>query len=127
MSLKSIRGATVGIDAYTPPGSMDRRVQFMNEPSINDDGTMAAATLFAESWAKVQAVPLGWREIYKGQQISQQVSHMVTVPYLEGITEGMTINFDGRIFQIDSIMDPDERKVEQRCMCVERGQNAGQT
>jgi SPP1 family predicted phage head-tail adaptor len=79
----------------------------------------------ATSYASVRA--LTGRELDKAQQIAQQVSHMVTIPYTAGVTESMLVSFNSRLFRIQAIEDPDERKVELRLLCLETGQNAGET
>lgn len=79
-------------------------------------------------WAAV--TKLSGAELLKAQQIVQQVTHEVVIPYpnigvaqSERMPQSGTITFDGRVLQIESISDPDERKVELRILCVERNQN----
>jgi SPP1 family predicted phage head-tail adaptor len=94
-------------------------------PSNPDNsGAEQDSTAFATSYASVRA--LSGRELAKAQQIAQQVSHMVTIPYLSGVKEAMLVGFDSRVFRIQAIEDPDERKVELRMLCLETGQNAGE-
>jgi SPP1 family predicted phage head-tail adaptor len=122
MSLKNLRGSYVPIGAYTPIGAMHSLVTFVNRATRADDGGQIAGTTFAESWAKIAA--LVGRELYKAQETVQEVTHMVTVPYLAGLSEDMTIVFEERTFIIEAINDPDERKVELRMLCREVNQNA---
>ena len=121
MSLKSLRGSYVPIGSYTPSGSMFNRVTFVNPATRDTDGSQLAGTDFATSWAKVAV--LQGRELYKAQEVVQEVTHMVTIPYLAGVQENMTISFDSRTFIIEAIDDPDERKVELRVLCREINQN----
>ena len=123
MSLKRLSGdwyTTKG--SYTSPGSMTDRVTFVNPATRDGNGEQVPGTDFATSWAKITA--LQGRELYKAQEVVQEVTHMVTIFYLSGLQESMTIAFDGRTFVIAAIQDPDERRVEQRLLCVERNQNA---
>jgi SPP1 family predicted phage head-tail adaptor len=122
MSLKSLRGSYVPIGAYTPIGAMHSQVTFLNPATRADDGGQIPGTTFSDSWAKIAA--LVGRELYKAQETVQEVTHMVTVPYLAGLSEDMTILFEGRTFIIEAINDPDERHVEQRCLVREVNQNA---
>ena len=122
MSLKTLRGTYVPIGSYTPIGSMHSRVTFVSPATRATDGGQVAGTAIATSWAKVAA--LVGRELYKAQEVVQEVTHMVTVPYLAGLTENMTISFEGRTFVIEAIQDPDERRVELRILCREVNQNA---
>jgi SPP1 family predicted phage head-tail adaptor len=97
-------------------------IVILNPPARNEDGTFADPTTFATSWAKITA--LQGRELYKAQEVVQEVTHMITIPFLAGLEENMTVSFDSRIFVIQAIQDPDERRVELRLLCVERNQNA---
>lgn len=121
MSLTRLSFSYVRKGAYTPAGSMCSRVTFMNPPVQGDDGRDAAPTEFITAWAKVEA--LVGREVYKQQDIVQEVTHLITVNYIPGLLEAMTVNFEGRTFVIQAIDGIDERKVQQRVLCVERDQN----
>jgi SPP1 family predicted phage head-tail adaptor len=77
---------------------------------------------FAASWAAIRA--LSGQELYRAQQIVNQVTHLITIPYIAGLSAGMTIVFQTRTFQIMAIQDPDERQIELRLLCVERSSNA---
>ena len=77
---------------------------------------------FGTSWAMVRA--LTGKEFDKAQQIDQELTHLVVVPYQPGIEENMQIVHDGRTFQILYIEDLYETKVELAIYCAERGQSA---
>jgi len=68
---------------------------------------------------------LAGEELDKAQQIAQESTHLVTIPYQLGIAENMLLFFEGRFFQIKHIEDPDEMHIELRMFCAEIGQNAG--
>ena len=89
------------------------------------DGTATPPEPFTQSWAAIRA--LAGQELDKAQQIAQETTHLVAIPYLHGITENMLVNFEGRMFQIKYIEDPDEMHWELRLYAAELGQNAGQS
>lgn len=122
MSLRRLSYGFVPQGAYTPVGSMDKQITILNTPTRDSDGTFADATTFGTSWAAIRS--LQGRELYKAQEVVQEVTHMVTIPFMTSVQEQMTISFDGRTFVIEAIQDPDERKVELRLLCVERNQSA---
>ena len=109
---------------YTNPAQMNRWITFYNQANPTAG---IPANPFVDSWAKV--APLTAQEIDKSQQITQRVTHLVTVPYQPGIQESMLIGLlEGgtlRMFQIAGIEDPDEQHVELRIMAFEINQNAG--
>jgi len=58
----------------------------------------------------------------KAQQIAQEVTHLIIVPFQSGIKQSYSINHEGRLYLILYMFDPDERGMELRLYCVERGQ-----
>src|SRR5947208_2305420 len=108
--------------AYTPIGSMTSWITLMNPAQTLAGGVLGDPTPFVETWAKIQA--LFAQEKRESQQIVKEVTHMVVIPYIAGTNESMTVSFEARSFQIEGIMDPDERHVELRFLCIERDQNA---
>jgi SPP1 family predicted phage head-tail adaptor len=123
VSLRRLAFTPPSVGAYTPSGSMCEVVTFNIESALDASGNAQAPTTFGTSYANIRA--LTGRELDKAQQIAQQVSHLVTIPYLAGVKESMTMTTDdGRLFRIQAIEDPDERKVELRILALESGQNA---
>lgn len=122
MSLRRLCSILPAEGAYTPIGSFDQQVQLLMPTGRAADGGDLPYSVFAISWADIR--PLSARETDKGQQILQEVSHLVTIPYMPGVTQAMLVSFGNRTFQIEAVEDPDERQVELRIYCAERGQNA---
>ncbi len=110
--------------AYTTPGAFNRWITFCT--AANVPSGVPASPAFT-SWAAIRG--LQGRELDKAQQIGQQASHLVTVPYQPGVQASMVIQLNEagstRTFQIVDIEDPDERNIELRLMCSELGSNAG--
>lgn len=79
-------------------------------------------TDFCTSWAGIQ--PLSGRELEMAQAIHTEVNHMVTLRYRSGITAAMRVLYQGRIFNIQSVMDVDTRHKTLQIMCSE-GLNNG--
>jgi SPP1 family predicted phage head-tail adaptor len=68
-------------------------------------------------WAEIR--PMQGREYWASQQVNPEVTHRVTIRYLDGVTTEMRINFSDRIFAIDSILNTDEKNVELVVLCKE--------
>ena len=124
MSLPRLSSRPPGAGQYTSLGAFNCRVTFCTPANIAA-GVQQAAVF--DSWAAIRG--LQGRELDKAQQIAQQASHLVTVPYQPNVQASMLIQFlEGgitRTFQIVDVEDPDERHVELRLMCSETGSNAG--
>lgn len=109
-------------EAYNPRGSFNAWISFMAPGPRNPDGSEGDPVEFISCWASVQAVFA--QQTKEAQQIVKNVTHLVVTHYIPGLNESMTIVILGRTFQIEGIMDPDERKMELRYLCIERDQNA---
>lgn len=110
--------------AFTPLGAYDRQIALYAPGGQDSAGNpIPPSPAFENLWASVTA--LGGQEIDRAQQIAQDATHLVKMPYFAGVTESMTVQYGTRVFQIHYVEDPDERQVELRLFCSELGQNAG--
>ena len=84
------------------------------------------ATVFAEVWAAVEALSATafGKTVYAAQQETSQVTHRVTIRYLDGIKASMLVWFRDRQFQIQAIVDPDEQQKVLFLLCLEREDSA---
>ena len=100
-------------------GELRQRITFQ-QPVKADDGygghVVSWANLVAV-WAKVE--PISGREFFYAHQISVEVTHRVKVRYLITINESMRIMYGGRILEIESIIDMDERHKFLEIFCKE--------
>ena len=126
MPLPRLSARVPGPGQYTNAAQMSRQVT-LYRPGQRDasDGSTTPPEPFVVSWAAIRA--LAGDELDKAQQIAQETTHLVTLPYQSGITENMLVKFEERMFQIRYIEDPDEMHWELRIFCAEVGQNAGQS
>jgi SPP1 family predicted phage head-tail adaptor len=104
---------------YEPRGAMVHRITLLKDNSQrNTEGEFLSATDFADTWASIKV--LQGRELEKLQQIVAEVTHKIVIPYQDGVIAGMRIQFGKRIFQIEAVQDPDERKVDLILLGLER-------
>lgn len=73
--------------------------------------------VFATVWASVS--PLIGREYIAAKQVSASVTHKIRMRYLAGMTPKMRISWDNRLFDVESILDVDERHAEMVIMATE--------
>ncbi|MEL7608853.1 MAG: phage head closure protein [Bacillota bacterium] len=74
-------------------------------------------TDFAYVWASIE--PLSGREYFTAQQINSEVSVRITIRYLPGLTAEARAVFDGRVFEVLSVVNPEERCESLILMCRE--------
>ena len=91
------------------------------EQSTKTDNTLGEPI---ETWAtfkqvRAQITPINGKEYFAASQIQSTVSHKVKIRYTSGITTDMRINFNGRYFDIESIINFQERNKEIEMMVTE--------
>lgn len=124
MPLPRLSARLPGPGQYTSAAQMSRQVTLLLPGPRQLDGSSLPPEPFDISWASIRA--LAGEELDKAQQIAQESTHLVSIPYRIGITENMLVQFEQRVFQIKYIEDPDELHFELRLFCAELGQNAGE-
>lgn len=93
-------------------------------------GTANAYNEPADSWSDVATVPAGiepisGREFFASQQVQGTVSHRITLRYFAGVTIKHRVRWldpatgVARIFDINAVIDRDERHRSLELMCTE--------
>jgi SPP1 family predicted phage head-tail adaptor len=90
------------------------------------------ATPFATVWASIEAV--SGKELYSAQQMTAQVTHLVTIRWVPGVKSKMDVWFTDLIgspaapltrqFQILDVQNPDEKQHVLLLYCIERDDSA---
>jgi SPP1 family predicted phage head-tail adaptor len=82
--------------------------------------TMTNWVEVASVWAEVR--PIRGYEVTIAEKRGQETTHNVKMRYRPGIKkETHRINYKGRIFEIEYIINKDERNIELNLQCKERG------
>ncbi len=123
MSLRRLSAIAPFSGAYTSPGAMNQYVSIYQRGARNADGSYPADALFATSWASFRA--LSGSEMDHAREIVQRVEAIVTLPFLAGLTQDMTIQIGAESWEILYVLDPDHRGVEQRCYVALVNQTVG--
>lgn len=71
-------------------------------------------------WASVEPLEIYGRENIEAQKIQPEVRYKITIRYLSGITPEMKIDFKGRIFEIQNILNIGERNRYMEIYAVEK-------
>lgn len=69
------------------------------------------------SWASVE--PLAGRELFAAQQVRPELTHKIVMRYRQISTKNRIL-FGNRIFNIDSVVNKDERNVMLTIMAIEK-------
>jgi len=75
------------------------------------DGAGGYTTTWATKvtvWAEIK--PISGYEMIEADKIAEIVTHVITIRYVSGITPKMRVNYGGRIFGIQSVVNYLEKK-----------------
>ena len=98
-----------------------RHRMWLKEPTHTSDGMGANTTTWGTVevfWGSVE--PLRGREWIASGLENSEVSGKIVRRYKSGITPDMIVTFGSRTFQIVSVINVDERNIEQQLMVTEK-------
>ena len=102
-------------------GKLRQRIDIV-KPNLTQDpagGTQVDDdSIFATVWASIEAFT--GVERYAGQQLVAEVTHKITIRWMDGVKASMNVWYEGRQFQIQAVLNPDERHHMLVLMCLER-------
>lgn len=101
------------------PAGFRHRITFQKEEKTPDGvkGFTVAWNDFAVAWASI--APLVGREYFYAHQITAEVTHRIRMRYRKDINSKMRITLGERVFNIESIIDMEERHVYLELLCRE--------
>lgn len=92
-------------------------------PTANEFGEPEIAWVdFATVWAAIE--PLRGRERWAAQQINAEVSHRIRMRFLAGVLATFRVLFGVRAFDIQAVLNIEERNRELQLLCIERPDGA---
>jgi len=106
-------------------GELRRRVTIQQRTTTLDTygGQSTAWTDFAKN-VPCSISPLNGRELMAAQAVNSEVSHTISMRYLAGLTAAMRILYGTRVFNIQGVINVDERNREMTVLASE-GLNDG--
>lgn len=72
----------------------------------------------ATVWAAVE--PLSGREFFAANQIQSELSHRIRMRHRGDVTPKMRVHWDGRLFDVETVIADRTHARELHLMCVER-------
>jgi len=101
------------------PNDLKDRIAIQTSTDSQDAAGQIVPTwsTYATVWACI--TPLIGREYLASRQLQAEVSGKIRIRYLAGVTPKMRVLFNGRYFNILTVMDVNERHVEMIIMVKE--------
>lgn len=100
-------------------GALRHRVTIQRFERVEDEGGG-----YVEDWKDVATVwaaikPMRGNERYEAQQVQSTLTHKVIMRYRAGIKPQMRILYGNRVFEIEAVIDVDERHRWLELLCSE--------
>ena len=93
-------------------------IQRATEGAADDyNQTVLSWSTLATRWAGIK--PMSGQERLESAQVGADVTHEVRLRWLDGVTPKDRISYDGRVFNIQSVINTAERGVEAVLLCKE--------
>lgn len=100
-------------------GDLRHRITLQQKQLTKDQEGIATENWVdvATVWAAVE--PLKGREYFQAAAVNAENTVRFRIRYRQGITSAMRVVYNGRVFNINSVIDVDERHREIQLMCQE--------
>lgn len=92
-------------------------LQIYTEQSDGYGGVSKSWNDYKTIWANVE--PLSGREFIQAQQTQTMYSHRIRTRFFSDFNESMRILYKNQVYEIESIINVDERNRELEIMCTE--------
>lgn len=100
-------------------GQLRQRVTIQQGTAAKDEygEDILTWSTFATVWARVE--PLKGDEFLAARQAAAvaMLDTRITIRYVSGVTPEMRVSYDGNLYNIEAVIDPDERHIEMQLMC----------
>lgn len=73
----------------------------------------------ATAWAEIKPATSRDLERVTADTVLSTASHVITMDYHAGVTTKTRITFEGRVFNVTGVSDPEERHIDTIAVCVE--------
>ena len=104
-----------------PPGERRHKID-IQQKSMVPDGQGCETTVWVaylpQIWARVLSI--SGKQAMENMALQAKVSHQVNIRYQPGILPGqMRVVYNNRVFQIQNVLNPEERNIELNMLCIE--------
>jgi SPP1 family predicted phage head-tail adaptor len=100
-------------------GLLRHKIEIQNKVIRRDSmgGEVVTWEAFTYAWASIE--PLSGREYFAAHQTQSSITHKMKMRYQSGIRPYHQIGWGGRSFNIDAVMNTEERNKELVLFCTE--------
>ena len=102
-------------------GRLNRRISIRKSTSSPDSygGQIPTwSTFLNDAWAQVR--PLSMREMWQADQVSSPIDTEFLLRYATGITPSMIVVYDGKEYNLHSVIDVGDKHTELRILASRR-------
>lgn len=105
---------------FMNPGRLRHKIEIQVESTAQNaygEPTQVWSNYIPSIYASVD--PISGKEYFSSQIVNAEVTHKIRIRYRGDIHPKMRVKFDGRYFDIISVIDWEERHIEMLLMCKE--------
>lgn len=99
-------------------GELSKRIIIKKELNQNDWIVTAEEDIITKCWAKI--TPISGRAYWEAQAQQSQITHEIVIRYKNNIDATMIVEYKGRKFDIDSVININEANRYLKIMAKER-------
>src|SRR5437764_11988368 len=92
------------------PGMLKRRISIMEMVKVPDGGGGFDETLSEVFSVRAHIQPLSGMQYWQSQQTEANVTHKITIRYIDGIKQSQVISYNGKLFDIQYFYDVNEQR-----------------
>ena len=95
----------------------------LEEAVSEEDGSGGFTVSWTEAavvWGRIEAV--SGRETFARDRVKSEASHRITIRHRDDVGPAKRFRFKTRVFEIASVLDPDESRRMLVCQCVENSE-----
>lgn len=104
-------------------GKLRHRITIQEYTETRDSFGAEIKNWTDKAFVYASVTPVSGREYYAASQVHSEVTAKVLIRYLPGIESTMRVLFDGRVFEILSVINTEEKNTELVLMCKETSGN----
>lgn len=102
-------------------GLLNRRITIQSPSATQDEYGQLTPQWddLIHTWASIRAATS--KEVFAASGFTSEVSHIITIRYRPAVTIRSKYRalFNGRVFNIQTVTDPDESKAQLKLLCLE--------
>ena len=101
-------------------GKLRHTISIQQQSTAQDSYGEAISTM-TDIYANIKASisPLNGREFFSGEKFNSEITHKITMRYKANLLPKMKVKFGNRFFDIENIINLDERNIQLTLMCKE--------